>query len=253
MKLGREPGWSELKVGLLAFAALILLALLVIKIERNKGIFARQSIVMAHLNDLKGLRIGSPVQFSGIEVGSIDDLEFQKDGSVVVQLAIKRDIRQFIKTSSTMSIETMGVLGDKFILVAAGSTEDPPLKDGDFLPLRTGSNVSDLMGDTSSTIVEARKLMENLNEILRGNGTVSKLGSDPKLYNDLQRAAESMAKLVEAVNARQGSLGKFVYDDKLYDKTDDLSKKLNILTEELTTLVKDIRQNPKRYFSVSVF
>ena len=62
----------------------------------------------------------------------------------------------------------------------------------------------------------------------------------------LQQASLSMASLVERIESGEGSLGKLVMDDQLYDN-------LNAAVTSLNQLTNDIRQNPRRYINVSVF
>ena len=52
--------------------------------------------------------------------------------------------------------------------------------------------------------------------------------------------------MVAKVNSGQGSLGEFIYDDRLYEN-------LNGATESLDRLLLDIKYNPNKYFNVSLF
>src|SRR5688572_7476772 len=110
MKLMREAGWPELKVGIIAIVALFFLGFLVLKVEHGQGLFSRQAI-RAHVKDLRGLRMGAPVQLSGVQVGNARDFDFEPDGSIIVTLGIRRSARPFVKKSSRMTIENLGVLG----------------------------------------------------------------------------------------------------------------------------------------------
>lgn len=282
MRIGREPGWPEIKVGIIAVIALVFMALLVLKIDRSQGLFSRGESIQAHLVDLRGVRLGSPVQFSGVEVGNVNQLKFEKDGSVVLSMSVRSEVRPLVKTSSRLSIESMGVLGDKFILIKPGKPEDPPLRKGEYLQTDLeGGTIFDLVSDTSHTIGQARQAVErfnqimekvinskgtvgkmiddptlfdeakmvftNLNDLLSKKSTLGKLGSDgSKLYDSISRASNNLDKLLDTANTKQGTIGKFVYDPKLYDNLDKL-------TEEMALLVKDIRENPKKYFKMSMF
>ena len=62
----------------------------------------------------------------------------------------------------------------------------------------------------------------------------------------LQQASTSMASLVSRIESGEGTLGKLLSDDALYNNMNNAVNGLN----QLTT---DIRQNPRRYINVSVF
>ena len=62
----------------------------------------------------------------------------------------------------------------------------------------------------------------------------------------LQQASTSIASLVGRIESGEGTLGKLMHDDQLYNN-------LNNAVNGLNQLTTDIRQNPRRYINVSVF
>jgi phospholipid/cholesterol/gamma-HCH transport system substrate-binding protein len=62
----------------------------------------------------------------------------------------------------------------------------------------------------------------------------------------LQQASTSIASLVTRMESGEGTLGKLMRDDQLYNN-------LNAAVTDLNRLTTDIRQNPRRYINVSVF
>jgi len=53
-------------------------------------------------------------------------------------------------------------------------------------------------------------------------------------------------KMLTAINEQKGTLGHIFYDAKLYDA-------LTETTEELRDLIRDFKENPKKYIDVSIF
>jgi phospholipid/cholesterol/gamma-HCH transport system substrate-binding protein len=62
----------------------------------------------------------------------------------------------------------------------------------------------------------------------------------------LAQASTSLASLVTRMESGEGTLGKLMRDDQLYNN-------LNAAVTDLNRLTTDIRQNPRRYINVSVF
>lgn len=62
----------------------------------------------------------------------------------------------------------------------------------------------------------------------------------------LDSATVTFASLMEGLEAGEGSAGKLLRDDKLYDRTE-------ALLAGLEELVRDVKSNPKRYINVKVF
>jgi phospholipid/cholesterol/gamma-HCH transport system substrate-binding protein len=73
-----------------------------------------------------------------------------------------------------------------------------------------------------------------------GNGTLGKLLTDEQLYNRLVSAVSGMDTLVTAMNAGNGTVRKLFTDDQLYTQ---LLQSVTNLNQVLT----DVRGNPGRY------
>lgn len=81
-----------------------------------------------------------------------------------------------------------------------------------------------------------------------GEGTLGKLSKDPALYNNLNQVLADLKPLSSRVSKGEGTVGKLFYDKQLYDSTNDTMK-------EIQLLIRDIREDPKRYlrFKFSIF
>ncbi len=67
-----------------------------------------------------------------------------------------------------------------------------------------------------------------------------------KTIGDLNTTLSKTASLLEKIDNGEGTLGQLANDKKLYDELAKSSENLNLL-------LKDLKENPKRYVSVSVF
>jgi phospholipid/cholesterol/gamma-HCH transport system substrate-binding protein len=77
----------------------------------------------------------------------------------------------------------------------------------------------------------------------KGEGTLGKLSTDEALYERSKRALESFASLVEQIEQGQGTLGKLLKDPGLYDNLEQTSS-------EISKLLYDLRQDPKKYMTI---
>ena len=93
----------------------------------------------------------------------------------------------------------------------------------------------------------ATRTMENTDKITgrieRGEGTLGKLSKDEALYERSKRALESFASLVEQIEQGEGTLGKLLKDPGLYNNLEQSSA-------EITKLLYDLRQDPKKYLTI---
>lgn len=117
-------------------------------------------------------------------------------------------------------------------------------------------------------------------QIKSGRGTIAKLVNDPALYNNLSQAAANANVISDSLRRGQGSLGRLLREPELYATLDSTSRRLDVIlgriekgegtlgglsqdaemysklksaSVELDALIKDIKKNPKKYLSISVF
>jgi phospholipid/cholesterol/gamma-HCH transport system substrate-binding protein len=81
-----------------------------------------------------------------------------------------------------------------------------------------------------------------------GEGTLGKLSKDPALYNNFNQVMANLKPLSDRVSKGEGTVGKLFYDKQLYDNANNTMK-------ELQLLIRDVRQDPKKYlrFKFTIF
>jgi phospholipid/cholesterol/gamma-HCH transport system substrate-binding protein len=73
----------------------------------------------AHFSSVSGLRVDSPVEIYGIEVGRIERLTIDKEKqTALVELRVRKDIEIYDDARAT--IKTSGLIGDKFVNIDPG-------------------------------------------------------------------------------------------------------------------------------------
>lgn len=91
----------------------------------------------------------------------------------------------------------------------------------------------------------ADKLDNTIAKVNRGEGTVGKLLHEDQLYQEFRDSLAKFRLLADNLEKGQGTAGKLLKDEALY-------KNLNETTTEMTKLLYDLRQNPKKYLNVKV-
>jgi phospholipid/cholesterol/gamma-HCH transport system substrate-binding protein len=75
----------------------------------------------ARFTTVSGLRVGSPVNMLGINVGRVGRLTMdQKDQKAVVEIRIQKDVK--IYADAIASIKTEGLIGDMFLSIGPGGS-----------------------------------------------------------------------------------------------------------------------------------
>ena len=124
----------------------------------------------------------------------------------------------------------------------------------------TSQSLDRLLNDRNGSLARSLNHVESITSNLaknndKINNTLTNLDkasanfANLKLEEAIQSLRNTMAKLDDAVgkiDSKQGTLGLLLNDSKLYDQ-------LLLTNRSLTTLLDDLRVNPKRYVNISVF
>jgi len=113
---------SNFFLGLFAFALLINLML----IEKNEQP-SNYLKLFASFNKIDGVKIGTNILVSGVEIGSVEKINLESNFPTLT-MKIRNDIK--ISDDSSISIQTDGLFGNKFLSVEVGGSENY-MKDGD--------------------------------------------------------------------------------------------------------------------------
>src|SRR5919202_934237 len=106
----RSLAWAELKIGIVAVAALALAAMIIIAVGGQGGFFFQQYELYTKFPDVKGLKTGAVVRVAGVEVGKVTGIEFS-GAEVQVVLKVNDKMKQRITTDSRASIGSLSLLG----------------------------------------------------------------------------------------------------------------------------------------------
>jgi phospholipid/cholesterol/gamma-HCH transport system substrate-binding protein len=118
---------------------------------------------------------------------------------------------------------------------------------------KIASEIQDGSG-TLSKLIHNPELFDNANETLKkadlmmerikkGEGTLGRLSKDEALYERTNHAIEKFANFVDQIDKGQGTLGKLYKDPSLYNNLDQA-------TAEITKLIYDLRQDPRKYLTI---
>jgi phospholipid/cholesterol/gamma-HCH transport system substrate-binding protein len=97
-----------------------------------------------------------------------------------------------------------------------------------------------LYNNANQTIAKANKLMDDLNA---GRGAAGTLLKDEQFAHKLRNTIDKLSAIADRLEAGEGSAGKLLKDPSLYNNTDQL-------LIETRSLIKSVRENPKKYLTI---
>lgn len=111
---------------------------------------------------------------------------------------------------------------------------------------RTISRMLESLERTSSQLDRATSGPELRRTVAQVDSLTRRLNRTSEGLNESSR---SLASILEKMDRGEGSLGRLVNDERLYDQVSSAAENLQAASEEIALLTKDIRQRPDRYLN----
>ncbi|MBI4683466.1 MAG: MCE family protein [Nitrospirae bacterium] len=228
---------AKLKVGVVITIALLIIFLAVMFAGNIGKVLTPRVMIYALVDDVKGLRDGSPVWFSGVEIGSVKAISFSVRRRVEVEMSIASDSLKYLKKDSRANIMVLGLLGDKYVEISPGSNEAEGLKAGDFISGTSQIEINDVVQASQASIAKISDFVGMLEEILvrieKGKGTVSRFIQDPAVYENLKEAIRELTALVRKIESGEGTMGRLINEDALYNDLSSSVKDIKLFAQSL--------------------
>ena len=188
-----EPHSQKYKVrlGLFVAGGLAIFVLAIFIIGKQKNLFNPVFKLTTTFYNVSGLQVGNNIRFSGINVGTVDNIHIINDSTVRVDMLVRKEVHQFIKSDCQVAIGSEGLIGDKLITITQGSTDAPLAKEGQELastePVETDAIMASLEVTAKNAEIITQQLAEVMTKINRGRGTLGRLIQDTTIAENLNQ------------------------------------------------------------------
>lgn len=170
---------------------LALFVLTIFIIGKQKNLFNPVFKLTATFYNISGLQVGNNIRFSGINVGTVDNINIINDSTVRVDLLVRKEVHQFIKSDCKVAIGSEGLIGDRLLTITQGSTEAPLAKEGQelesFEPVETDAIMASIQVTAYNVEVITEQLAEVMYKINGGQGTLGRLIQDTAIAENLNQ------------------------------------------------------------------
>jgi phospholipid/cholesterol/gamma-HCH transport system substrate-binding protein len=283
---------NEVKVGILVFAALVLLAVLVFGVGEIR-IFERGVEYRILFNSVAGLNEGSSVRLGGVKVGhvrNIDFTEYQQKRMVEVTVVIKESVP--IRKGDKFKITMLGLLGENYVEITPGVVTEDVVEPGSqiegetvvamdqmFEDVQAGlGRVNDILDDETvdnfkKTVKHTEAVSADL-EYIVGTSKVDIISTVHNLNSASMRLDRLVARNEASLNATLDNVT--VISENAVGISEDLETITGRLergegtagkiladealynevldtTTEAKGLIQDIKERPGRYIKLSIF
>lgn len=181
---------QKIKLGIFVLVGLTLFVAAVYFIGKKQNMFGKTSHISTVFNNVNGLQLGNNVRYSGINVGTVKDIEMINDTMIRVDMIINDKILPHIKTDAVATISSDGLVGNMIINILPGKGNAPNVKAGDviksFSKVRTEDILKTLSVTNENAAILTADLIKITKEITDGKGTVGMLLNDTSMATDLK-------------------------------------------------------------------
>jgi phospholipid/cholesterol/gamma-HCH transport system substrate-binding protein len=225
----RSLKWSELKIGIMAVAALIIAAVLIVTLAGEGGFFWQRYNLKVKFSNASGVQIGSPVRISGVTKGAVRDLQFV-GAEVEMALELNEEMRDKVRTTSRATIGAVSLLGEGAVDITA-STTGQPIPEWGYVPSDAPPpQLADVTAQANKGIAQINALIE---DIRAGKGTVGKLMTDERLYAELQQLTSAARDVTQNLSQGKGTLGQLLNNPESARQLEASMKNLTSITNKI--------------------
>jgi phospholipid/cholesterol/gamma-HCH transport system substrate-binding protein len=179
----------KVRLGLFIAGGLILFVVAIFFIGKQQNLFNPVFRITTTFYNVSGLQVGNNIRFSGINIGTVDNISIINDSTVRVEMSVKEDVKKFIKTDSEVTIGSEGLIGDRLIIITQGSSDAPIVKEGQALtsiePVETDAIIASLKVTAGNAEIISEQLAEIMFKINNGAGILGQLIQDSTIAQDL--------------------------------------------------------------------
>ena len=160
-------------------------------IGKQKNLFNPVFSLKANFHNVSGLQVGNTVRFSGINIGTVDNIRIINDSTVKVDMLIKKEVQQFLKSDSQAGIGSEGIIGDKVLVISQGEKSNKSVKSGQMIssvePIETDEIMKSLKTTADNAALASDDIVGIVAKINNGEGTLGRLIQDKTMANNIDQ------------------------------------------------------------------
>lgn len=251
-------------VGLFTFIGLIILVagILVLGTQQNK--FSKNLVLTTYFKDVKGLKVGNNVWFSGVKVGIVKEVNFEDIENVRVVMNIEEKSSQFIRRDAVATLSSDGLIGNAIISLIGGTDAFPQIENGDEIESGTSGGMDAMLSTlqvNNENLVEITKNFAELSRnLVEGKGAVGAMMTDEQIATDLRTAVSSLngtmeqanqavsnlAVLTTKLNSEQGLIHDLTTDTAVFASLRESAAQLQGVTQTASALMSNLSETSAR-------
>ncbi len=235
----------KVRLGLFILGGLTIFVIAIFIIGKQEHLFDPVFKLTTTFYNVSGLEVGSNIRFSGINVGTVDNINIINDSTVRVDMLVKKSVQKFIKNDCEAAVGSAGIIGDRILIITQGSSDAPLAKDGEEIKSKEPVELDAIMGRLETTSENAAIISYNLAEIMikinGGKGTLGRLIQDTTIAENINKTIMNLKSSSKGLNenmnaAKENFLFKGYFNRKAKAAAKVTKDSLAVKVEEQNTI-----------------
>ncbi|HIG29349.1 MAG TPA: MCE family protein [Verrucomicrobiales bacterium] len=227
----------ETKLGI--FVALTLLAFIfLMEIAGSPNLFKKSYLLKGRFSNVHELKTGDAVKMAGVNIGTVKDIQIAGN-QVEVSMNIHRDTP--VPSDSIAVIQFAGLMGQNYVTFTLGTSQSPGLEPESLVTTADRPDLNNFMARLDNVAVG----IENLTQNLTGDSINNILGPLTDFIRDnsskISGIVENMETISERIREGEGTVGRLVNEDDLYETAMNSITDLQETASELRTMMQQAK------------
>jgi phospholipid/cholesterol/gamma-HCH transport system substrate-binding protein len=225
-------------------------------IGNRYDVFGTHINYYAEFSDIAGLPVGAQVRVSGLDADAVKRIELPSGPASKFRLTLQLDakVRRMIRTNSVASIETEGIVGDKYLSVHSGTSGAPEAPEGFTLPGKPPFDLGVIMDKGTTLLNDVDASVNDLHSRLdvaldsatktvnHVDGLVVAVQPDIKIMaGNASQIAGTVNTIVSDLKAGKGPAGLFLRDEAARQQLEAIVSNAQQASLNLNQLTADIQ------------
>lgn len=203
----------ERMTGAFILLTLIVFLFTVAVVGRGKNWFRKHVVYYTTFEEGYNLVSGSRVKLLGTDIGSVTDVLLTKGNKVKVRVKVLAEYSSRIRANSVATVESPTVIGSEYINIRPGTSKAAVIPPEGLIPTKEKKKFTEYLEE-----YEIGAKLEHISKILEDLALITDQLKDPKgpffgTFSNLQQ-------ITGTVEAGEGSLGRLIKSDELYEHMD---------------------------------
>ena len=248
----KQVNWMELSgllVGIFFTLAVVLFALVFYtKLFTSGMIGVEEYKLHSTFEKALGLRPGTRVQISGVDVGQISEMKIQNDG-VFIEFTIRTEFQNWITDSAEVfAIRDQNMISARVINIDVRRGKGNVLHEGDFIRAGKAQDIETVLETTNELLGRVNELIDAADTLVAmamdTGTTIGALFGSRALYDNLNRQLNRLDDITYAGKNTLEKTSKLL--DTLSENVPPMVSKIDNMTTDMSSIVADLKPLPAK-------